>query len=222
MAYENSYQIPEEAPIRPDANPGMDHVTHETSTGHEITIYDLALTIQGMMLNSMTSEGVSPNYNNPDEVMAILQDELNTYGEDWHEEYLARCYDVLIYEPEQVEAVPYATKMQDTLYEAALVHAGEMFWGFVSRHATRWEVRQMREAEREEYFHEGVISFGEVIRRVPEPFTPAGRGVMFVPEFPGRPEWISEEASLRCNRLIYYLEQYDPYLPQEYNAREGR
>jgi len=222
MTYDPSFEIPAEPPIRPDPNPGMNHVTHETSTGHEITIYDLALTIQGMMLNSMTSEGVSPNYNSPEEVMAILQDELLSYGEDWHEEYLARCYDVSIYDPEQLEAVPYVTKMQDTLYEAALVHAGEMFWGFVSRHATRREVRQMREEEREAYLWGGPLSDGEVIRRVPKAFTPVGRGVMFIPEVPGKPDWLSQPESLRANRLIYDLEGYDPYLPSEYNARESR
>lgn len=222
MPYDTSFEIPEEPPIRPDANPGMDHVTHETDSGHQITIYDLALAIQGMMLNSMISEGVSPNYNSPEEVMAILQDELDRYGDDWHEEYLARCYDVSITDAAEVESVPDATKKQDTLYEAALVHAGEMFWGFVSRHATRREVRQMRETEREKYFEGGPLSDGEVIRRVPEPLTPVGRGVMFIPEFPGRPDWLSDEAAYRANRLIYDLEGFDPYLPHEYNAREGR
>lgn len=222
MSYDNSFEIPEEAPILPDANIGMHHVTHEVSSGHEITIYDLALAIQGMMLNSMISDGVSPNYNSPEEVEAILQDELLTYGDDWHEEYLARCYDVFITDPEEVEGVPHATRMQDTLYESALVHAGEMFWGFVSRHATRREVRQMDRRTKDAYLEGSPITGGDVIRRVPEPFTPEGEGVAFVEEFPGRPDWISEEDALRCNRLIGGLEEVDPYLPEEYESRVGR
>jgi len=218
------YRIPEEAPIRPDQKSSDPHVTHRTSSGYEIDIYDLALTVQGMMLNSMISDGISPNYNSPEEIMAILQDELHRYGQEWHEKYLARCYDVSITDTEEVEGVPYETKMQDTLYEAALVHASEMFWGFVSRHATRREVRFMDEDLRSKYLAEDTFSLpsGDVIRRVPEAFTPEGEGVMFFPEFPGRPDWISREDSLRTTRLIRDLEEMDPHLPSEYSSEKGR
>jgi len=214
MPDSTSYSMPEEPPLTP-----CDESTHGDIFGaldvrQYACIYDLALLIQGMMLSSMDSKGARPDYNDPEKILDALRTELRMRGEQWTSGYLDRCHEVSITDPSRVEGVPLATRGQDTLYDAALVHAGEMFWPLVERHATVEEVRQMGVEVQRCYEN------GDSVRRIPAALAPENQ-VRFFPAFPGRPSWLGDEEARRCNRLKVEGIQDDPFLSDE-QAREFR
>ena len=163
MPDSSTYSMPEDPPLTACQESTHGDIFGALEVRQHVTIYDLALLIQGMMLSSMDSKGARPDYNDPEKIFDRLRTELRMRGQRWTDEYLERCYEVSITDPSKVEGVPLATRGQDTLYDAALVHAGEMFWPFVERHATTAEVRQMGSEAQRAYEN------GDSVRRVPAP-----------------------------------------------------
>ncbi len=217
MPTTDSYSIPDSPPLEPDTAPKSSTVSGTIRVEHDVSIYDVAYLIQGMMLSAMNKDRDRPKYNDPEWILESLRQELSTHGFNWSVRYLDRCHEVSITDPAQLEDVPLATKGQDRLYDSALVHAGELFWSFVVRHATTAEFRQMSEDTREKYVNGGPLdNSGVTIRRVPERFSPDGEGVRFIPEFPGRPSWLSDETARRCNRLCIDALDEDPFVPDGY------
>jgi hypothetical protein len=211
MPDSTTYSMPEDPPFSPCEESTDSDIFGALDVRQYVSIYHLARLIQGMMLSSMDSKGARPDYNDPGKIFDLLRTELRMRGQQWTGEYLNRCHEVSITDPSRVEGVPLATRGQDTLYDAAIVHAGEMFWPFVERHATVEEVRQMGEMAQRAYEN------GDSVRRIPAALAPENQVRLF-PEFPGRPSWLGDEEARRCNRLKIQCTAEDPFVPEDYSG----
>jgi len=209
MPDSTTYAIPEDPPFSPCEETTDSDIFGALDVRQYVSIYHLARLIQGMMLRSIDSEGARPDYNDPEKIFDRLRTELRMRGQQWTGGYLGRCHDATITDPGRLEGVPLSTRGQDTLYDAALVHAGEMFWPFVERHATTAEVREMGSVAQRAYER------GDSVRRLPAALAQEHQA-RFFPEFPGRPSWLGAEEARRCNRLKIQYAAEDPFVPEDY------